>query len=134
MANLQPRAVASVDEVVGRVPWLQEPDCLTCHTDEFIRPDPVGVSAYNVWTEPGAGLYRMRTDDTERLQCEACHGSPHATYPTHNRWFGDDLDNIQPLQYQGNRRPFGGDASCEVCHGMEMEDSIHHAGMEVPAP
>jgi hypothetical protein len=134
MANLRPRAVPAVEDVNGRTPWLQEPDCLTCHTDEFIRPDPVEVSAFNVWTDGADDLYRMRTDDTGRLQCAACHGSPHATYPALNRWWGADLDNIQPLQYQGMRRPIGAAANCQVCHGMEMEDSIHHLGMEEIAP
>ena len=133
MAQLAPRVVDSLDEVVGRTPWLEEPDCLACHTDEFVRPDPVTVSAFGQWNEKPEELYRLRTDDTERLQCQACHGATHATYPAFNRWFGADRDNIQPLQYQGTLRPIGAGASCEVCHGMEMEDSIHHMGMEEQA-
>ena len=82
----------------------------------------------------GDDLYRRSTDESERLQCQACHGATHATYPAHNTNFGADRDNIQPLQYQGMRRAIGAAASCEVCHTMEMEDSIHHPGMEEPAP
>ena len=130
MANLQPRVVETVDDVVGRTPWLQEPDCIACHTEDFERPDPTQVSAFNQWTETGADLYRMRTDDTGRLQCEACHGATHATYPALNTKFGADRDNIQPLQYQGNRRPIGAEGNCKVCHVIDMEDSIHHPGMD----
>ena len=134
MANLKPRLVVGVDGVASREPWFQLPDCLACHTDEFLRPDPVEVSAFNQWTAGEDELYRKRTDDTERLQCQACHGATHAIYPAHNLHFGADRDNIQPLQYQGIRRAIGAAASCEVCHTMEMEDSIHHPGMEEPAP
>jgi hypothetical protein len=134
MAHLTPRTVATLDEVVGRTPWHNEPDCLGCHTDEYTRPDAATASSFNQWTSGPEELYRMRTDDSGLIQCEACHGSTHATYPALNRWFGADRDNIQPLQYQGIRRAIGAAASCEVCHTMEMEDSIHHPGMEELAP
>jgi mono/diheme cytochrome c family protein len=129
MAHLQPRAVASKEEVVGRTPWLQQPDCVGCHTEDFVRPDPDGVSAFNRWTDGPEGLYRMRTDDTGMIQCQACHGATHATYPARNVNFGADRDNIQPLQYQDNRRPIGAEQGCRVCHGMDMEFPVHHPGM-----
>ena len=129
MANLQPRAVATVEEVIGRTPWLQEPDCVACHTEEFIRPDPVGISAFNQWTSGAEELFRVRTDETGILQCEACHGATHATYPALNRWYGADRDNIQPLQYQGNRRPIGADGGCRVCHRVDLDFAIHHEGI-----
>ncbi len=134
MATIRPRLVESVDDLEPRQPWVQLPDCLACHTDDFERPDPVDVSAFNQWTEGEDDLYRRSTDESERLQCQACHGATHATYPAHNANFGADRDNVQPLQYQGMRRAIGAAASCEVCHTMEMEDSIHHPGMEEPAP
>ena len=131
MANLEPRTVASLDEVVGRTPWLQEPDCLACHTEDYTRPDPATASAYNRWTAGAHELFRMRADDTGMLQCEACHGATHATYPARNRWFGADRDNIQPLQYQKNRRPIGAAGSCAVCHRVDMEFAVHHPGIDV---
>ncbi len=48
--HLKPRAVDTMDEVVGRMPWLQEPDCLACHED-FERPDPATASAVYQWVE-----------------------------------------------------------------------------------
>jgi len=131
MKHLQPRSVSSVSSVVGRTPWLEEPDCLACHTDEFERPTVVGASAFNEWTSE---LYRLSTDESGLLQCQGCHGATHATYPALNMWFGLDRDNVAPLQYQGNRRPIGAGGACTVCHGMEMEDSIHHPGMEEIQP
>jgi len=129
MAHLRPRAVATVEEVVGRTPWLQEPDCVGCHTEEFIRPDPQGISSFNLWTAGPEELFRVRTDETGILQCEACHGATHATYPALNRWYGADRDNIQPLQYQANRLPIGADGNCKVCHRVEMDFAVHHEGM-----
>ncbi|MFA7423729.1 MAG: cytochrome ubiquinol oxidase subunit I [Desulfosarcinaceae bacterium] len=129
MAHLAPRTVADLEEVVGRTPWLQQPDCTGCHTEAFIRPDPGEVSAFNQWTGGFEELYRVRTDDTGSLQCAACHGAPHAVYPAFNRWYGHDRDNLQPLQYQGNRRPIGAQGHCTVCHGIEMDFSVHHEGM-----
>ncbi|PIE59810.1 MAG: cytochrome C [Desulfobulbus propionicus] len=129
MAHLQPRTVATADQIIGRTPWLNEPDCSSCH-EGYERPDPETASAFNKWTADADELYRMSTDDTGMLQCEACHGSTHATYPARNKWFGRDRDTIQPLQYQGNRRPIGADGKCSVCHIENMEDSPHHGNME----
>jgi mono/diheme cytochrome c family protein len=134
MAGLEARAVATVAEIEGRSPWFQQPDCLACHTDAYTRPDPASASAFNRWTESREELYRLRTDETGRLRCAACHGAPHAIYPTRNTRRGADRDNIQPLQYQGSRRAIGAGAHCEVCHGMAMEFSVHHEGMEEQAP
>jgi hypothetical protein len=129
--HLAPRAVESLDEVVGRTPWLQEPDCLACHED-FQRPDPATASAVYRWVEGPEQLYRFSSDESELLTCLGCHGSPHATYPTYSDKYGADRDNIQPLQYQGNRRPIGAGGNCKVCHLVDMEDSIHHENMENP--
>ncbi len=127
--HLQPRQVATYAEIHGRQPWINEPDCLTCHTEDYVRPDPATARAFNTWTDDASGLYRMRTDDSGLLQCEACHGSTHATYPTRNTLVDADRDNIQPLQYQGNRRPIGAGGNCRVCHTVDMEDAIHHPNM-----
>ncbi|MFZ2339936.1 MAG: multiheme c-type cytochrome [Bacteroidales bacterium] len=66
----------------GRVPRANEPACSDCHTDTE------GVST-------GTTLYRNAHGHGDML-CSACHGSPHAMYPT-NR----DADNYQSRQYQG---------------------------------
>ncbi len=129
MAHLQPQVAASVGEIGGRQPWLQQPDCVGCHTEDYVRPDPATASAFNQWTADADGLYRLRTDETGILQCMACHGSTHAEYPAVNRFFGRDRDSIQPLQYQGDRRPIGAGGGCVVCHGVPMEFSVHHEGM-----
>jgi hypothetical protein len=79
----------------GRVPWASEPKCVTCHTNVD------GVETYTT-------LYRNSTGHGN-LYCSACHGSPHAMYPSR-----EAKDNYQPNQYMGsNIKTIG---SCGVCH------------------
>ena len=94
-----------MDQVVGRTPWLNEPDCSGCHDFE-VKPDQT-ASSYNKWTEGPAKLYRMTRDQMDAVMCEACHGSTHAVYPAANP-YGVNRDNIQPIQYQNQARSIGG--------------------------
>jgi len=129
MENLKPRIVASVEEIKGRTPWLMEPDCFSCHN---LQEKPFfGDSSFNKWTSGDPmNLYRLRSDDTGALMCESCHGSTHASYPVVDTMYGKDRDSIQPMQYQGNRRPIGaGEGNCDVCHmdsGFTSDMSMHH--------
>ncbi|MDX9818178.1 MAG: hypothetical protein RBT16_04645, partial [Desulfococcus multivorans] len=68
--------------------------------------------------------YRMRTGGAG-LMCAACHGSPHALYPADNP-FGNDRDNIPPVQYQGMPYPMGANRNCKVCHMRDMNEEVHH--------
>jgi len=122
MTALTPRAVAAIDAIVPRKPWINQPDCLHCHVD--YQP-PATDTTINTWTEGEQALYRNRTDESGRLFCAACHSSPHALYPANNP-HGDQLDALQPLQYQGNRLPLGANRACSVCHTVAMDDEMHH--------
>ena len=124
MANVKPRLIASLAAVNPRTPWVQEPDCLTCHK-EYGRPDAATASSYNTWTKGGPDLYRNRRDEMGMIPCAACHGSPHATYPTASP-YGKDRDNIQPVQYMGVARVVGADGHCTVCHAKAMSLDAHH--------
>lgn len=121
MEPLKSRSVASVDEINPRTPWVQQPDCLTCHEDfEAGHTD----DAFNVWTSDVDDLYRNRHDDMGAMMCAACHGSPHAVYPANLNKLGTKRDSIQPLQYQKNERPIGND--CTVCHTEQPDFEAHH--------
>lgn len=124
--HLRPEAVRAKTDIKPRKPWINEPDCLTCHVD-FNKPaaDP---SAFNVWTAEAAELYRNRTDNTGSLRCVACHNSPHAEYPARNP-YNARRDNIQPLQYGKMPYTIGANRSCEVCHREKKEDEVHHENM-----
>jgi hypothetical protein len=84
----------SIDQ--GREPWLEEPSCgsATCHGPNYAE-------------EPGK-LFR-NSKGHGGLFCSACHGSPHAIFPSEN-----PRDNVQNIALQG----YAGTLSdCAVCHG-----------------
>jgi hypothetical protein len=79
----------------GRIPWVEEPACRTCHTAQY--GEPVGQ------------LYRHSAGHGG-VYCAACHGSPHATFPS--RVARDNANNIALQGYAGTLR------DCRVCHGV----------------
>ncbi len=126
--HLAPEAVTGIDEISPRQPWINEPDCLNCHQD--FQP-PETEETFNIWTADRDALFRNRTDESGQLRCIGCHNSAHALYPAQNP-YNDQLDVIQPLQYQSTPFPIGSDGSCDVCHTVEMEDEMHHPNMLRP--
>jgi len=83
----------------SRIPWVNEPKCVTCHA---------GVAQ----VETGAVLYR-NAKGHGGVYCAGCHGSPHAMYPVSNT-SQDKTGNYQPLQYQAKAMVLG---DCRNCHG-----------------
>lgn len=122
MRHLTPRSVETIEKIKPRTPWLNEPDCLNCHVD-FTAPEN-NASGFNNWTEAVEDLYRRRSDEAG-IMCQACHGNTHAIYPAGNP-YGEQRDNIQPMQYQKNPYPIGANRNCKVCHTIEMEEEMHH--------
>ncbi|BDQ34381.1 cytochrome ubiquinol oxidase subunit I [Pseudodesulfovibrio portus] len=120
LALITPVTVPNQDAINPRRPWVNEPDCLTCHVG-FEPPET--DKAFNKWTSNPAARYASRHDDMEAMGCGGCHGSPHAVYPATER------DNVLPLQYMDEAQTMGANGNCAVCHGETMEDPIHHNGM-----
>ena len=105
----------------GRIGWLEEPNCQSCHQDGM-RYD-TAVTDMNTGTlraaldtrfatnpdtpAPGVSLYRYSTGHGG-MQCEACHGSTHAIYPSSHA-----EDNLQSIAVQGHE---GTVAECTACH------------------
>jgi hypothetical protein len=110
--------------IQGRLPWVMEPDCLTCHKG-FQPPD--SVLAFNSWSTDKNSLFAHRHSEEGVLLCASCHGSQHSLYPTDNP-YSKEAGNLQPLQYQNNPYPIGADRGCAVCHTLAMEDELHHPG------
>jgi hypothetical protein len=79
----------------GRIPWVNEPACRTCHTAQY--GEPVGV------------LYREATGHGG-VMCEACHHSTHAEWPSR-----EARDNANAVALQGHA---GILSDCTVCHGV----------------
>ncbi|NOZ93693.1 MAG: PKD domain-containing protein [Acidobacteria bacterium] len=109
--------------------WFDEPTCQSCHTgtadnnsgrirylDAFDAPGHYRQAASAVFATnhdtPAAGysLFRFSTGHGG-LQCEACHGSTHAIFPSSHE--NDDIRNVQ-LQGHG-----GTLAECASCHGSQ---------------
>ncbi len=121
ITHLGPGSDLPINEISPRKPWVNLPDCLNCHVD-FDPPE--NDTSFNQWTETESDLYRMRTGDGG-IMCAACHGAPHAIYPATNI-FGNNRDNIPPMQYQKNPYPMGADEGCRVCHTIDMQEETHH--------
>lgn len=122
--SLEPVFVETREEIIGRTPWLMEPDCRGCHTNFNIQEDGWSGTAYNNWVPGFTALYRNRTDNMG-MMCISCHGSTHAVYGAVNRY--DRMrDNIQPMQYQGLAGTIGTHNSCFICHKKAMDSSGHH--------
>jgi hypothetical protein len=118
----------------GRTGWLDEPQCANCHTgtatsnsgqiryttafdlNGSLRAFVNSLFATNPDT-PAAGksLYRF-SKGHGGLQCEACHGSTHAEFPSSHR-----NDNVQSLQLQGH---VGVLRDCTACHAT-MPNTIN---------
>ncbi len=96
-------ALATVGSSItaGRVPWVTEPKCVTCHNTN------VSNTAGIAQVDTGAVLYRNSVGHSG-LFCSACHGGPHSMTPSNQV-----SDNYQTLQYQGKAVTMG---DCRVCH------------------
>lgn len=109
-----------------RTGWLNEPNCQACHTgdavsnsgqirftDAFDAPGHLRVPTNTRFaTNPntpaiGISLYRFSLGHGG-LQCEACHGSTHAEFPS-----SQPNDNLQSIALQGH---VGKLADCSACH------------------
>jgi hypothetical protein len=112
--------------VATRKGWLDEPNCQSCHTGTatsnsgqivytsvFSSGTTVRVAADQTFaTMPntpmaGVSLYRYSSGHGG-LQCEACHGSTHAIFPT-----PVVNDNVQSIALQGHE---GMLSECTACH------------------
>ncbi len=110
--------------------WLDEPNCQACHTGTATRNsgqirftsalDSSGrlrAPADNRFATnpntpaPGISLYRFSRGHGG-LQCETCHGSTHAEFPSSHA-----SDNVQSTRIQGHP---GVLAECGVCHAAPL--------------
>jgi len=115
-----------------RVGWLDQPSCQNCHTGTATsnsgairfttvfdangkRRTPASqVFATNKDVpKTGFSLYRYSRGHGG-LQCSACHGSPHAIYPS-----ATDNDNLQSRAIQGHEGTIN---ECSACHAS-LEDN-----------
>ena len=95
----------------NREAWLQEPTCGGCHGAKFAEnPGQLYRNSY---------LANGPEDmNGKRIQCESCHGSPHAEWRSTR-----SIDNQEPLQLQGLATFI---KRCRACHG-DAGGRIHGA-------
>jgi len=110
----------------ARSGWFDEPSCQSCHTgtesnnsgklrfltsltDTGTERQAADTRFATEADQPAAGfnLYRFSRGHGG-LYCSACHGSPHAIYPSH-----EVNDNLQNIALQGHA---GTLADCSACH------------------
>ncbi len=115
----------------GRAGWFDEPTCQSCHTGTATHNNgqirytsafdgsgqPRVAVDQTFATDPntpvaGASLFRFSTGHGG-LQCEACHGSTHAIFPS-----ADVNDNLQSLDLQGHA---GMLVDCATCHNTQPQ-------------
>jgi hypothetical protein len=122
-----------------RTPWVDEPKCQSCHTGDALNhmgnslrlrtayansPDIATprVAKNKRFAENAAPknrrkalLYRNSLGHGG-VACAACHGSPHAEWPTL-----EPNDNIAALELQGHK---GTITECAVCHGPNQKATM----------
>jgi hypothetical protein len=105
----------------ARVGWLEQPTCQACHFDGKrtlsavdAAGKPIVVADARFATNqnaPAAGFNLFRFSKGHGgLQCEACHGSTHAEYPSSHA-----NDNVQSIALQGYA---GTIRECKACHAQ----------------
>jgi hypothetical protein len=111
-------AVGSVD----RTPWVNLPRCESCHTQQLVKATSTHIDNPNQSLTASADqLYRNRkAHGGGGIYCAACHGSPHAIYPTIT-----ERDNQQSIRLQGHAGPIN---ECSVCHIEHPDESFWHVG------
>ena len=126
MNNVQCASCHGVVSHVGdaaRNPWIIEPSCQMCHNTSqryATTFDSTGqwrtTSDLTFATNPdvpvtGANLYRF-SQGHGSVFCSACHGSPHAEFPTLQA-----NDNVYPTKLQGYAAKI---TECGVCHTTRL--------------
>ena len=103
----------------SRAPWYVEPSCQMCHNNsqrytttfdtngQWRQTTDTTFATNDNVPIPGANLYRFSSGHGS-VFCSACHGSPHAEYPSLQA-----NDNVAPLKAQKYAAKI---TECSVCH------------------
>jgi hypothetical protein len=105
-----------------RTPWVNLPKCESCHTLALTKATAIHIDNPNQnLTASSDQLYRNRkAHGGGGIYCAACHGSPHAIYPTIT-----ERDNQQSIRLQGHAGPI---TECSVCHIGQPDEAFWHVG------
>jgi mono/diheme cytochrome c family protein len=107
----------------SRQPWFIEPACQMCHntsqrytttfdsTGQWRQTTDTTFATNDNVPIPGANLYRYSSGHGT-VFCSACHGSPHAEFPSLQA-----NDNVYPSKLQGYAAKI---TECTVCHTTKL--------------
>jgi hypothetical protein len=107
----------------SRQPWYIEPACQMCHNTsqrytttfdtngQWRQTSDTTFATNDNVPIPGANLYRFSTGHGT-VFCSACHGSPHAEFPTLQA-----NDNVYSTALQGYAAKI---TECKVCHTSKL--------------
>ncbi len=99
--------------LAGRQPWLQEPQCGSCHDANHAENSNTLYRNSLLQNGPASGM-------NNRIYCEACHNGPHAEYTTANA-----ADTSITQKFQGDGYWIW---NCDVCHSNMSQRSMHGGG------
>lgn len=104
--------MAQVSQTIkdGRKPWLEEPDCGTCHGANYAVN--TGVLYHFSYLANGPD------DMNGQIKCISCHNSPHSEWPSTLA-----LDNVIPIELFGKPDFI---RQCSACH--EGSGKLHGVG------
>jgi hypothetical protein len=124
--------------MASREAWLIEPSCQMCHNSsqryltafdtngQWRQTTDTTFATNDNVPVPGSNLYRYSVGHGG-VYCSACHGSPHAEYPSLAV-----NDNVAPIQLQGYAAKI---TECSVCHtsglvanGLNGPHGLHVVG------
>jgi len=106
----------------ARTPWVNLPTCQSCHGQNLGKATTTHIDSPNRKLAASSdALYRnSKAHGGGGIYCAACHGSPHAIYPTLT-----DRDNQQSIRLQGHAGPI---SECQVCHVQQPDEPFWHLG------
>jgi hypothetical protein len=105
-----------------RTAWVNLPKCSSCHGQNLGKSQTRQIDSPNTkLTASESELYRnSKAHGGTGIYCAACHGSPHAIYPTVT-----NRDNQYSIYLQGSA---GVIRDCTVCHGEAQDEGFWHFG------
>jgi hypothetical protein len=106
----------------ARTPWVNLPTCQSCHGQNLGKATTTHIDSPNRKLAASSdALYRnSKAHGGGGIYCAACHGSPHAIYPSLT-----ERDNQQSIRLQGHAGPI---SECQVCHVQQPDEPFWHLG------
>jgi hypothetical protein len=106
----------------NRTSWVNLLTYSNCFTQALTKSTTTHLDkpSQKLITSADAVFRDSNTHGDWGIYCAACHGSPHASYPTITV-----RGNEQSIRFQGHSRPI---VECAVCHMEKLKEAFWHFG------